>query len=97
MKKIPITTYKENPDGKLVTTLSVMRTCAENTPQGGLDLTQIRARSKVLDVIEKAENEKAVEVEMEDDIFETLKTCLKETRWVKPEKHLISFAELFGC
>lgn len=96
MKTIPIITFSEKND-KTITTLSLLKTCCENMPSGiGLDIPNMRARNKVLDVIEKAEKESATELVLEDAVYDTAKNCVKESRWAKVEKHLLAFADLFG-
>lgn len=96
MKTIPIVTYKEG-----VSTLILLKTCVESTPPGGLDIPAIRARLKVSDVIEKAEKPVdgvglPCELIFEDAVYATAQDCIRQTRWIKPERHTDSFAAAFG-
>lgn len=101
MKTVPLTTYKEG-----VTTLVLLKTCVDATPQSGLDLPQLRARLKVSDAIEKLEKVNAeakkgerpevVELVLEDAVYATAQECIKTTRWLKPETYVDTFAAAFG-
>ena len=93
MKTVPIVTYKEG-----VTTLTFLKTCVDSTPNGGLDLPTLRARLKVSDVIEAAEKSAppATELVFEDAVYETAQESIKQTRWIKPDANVASFAKSFG-
>ncbi len=106
MKTVPIVTYREG-----ISTLILLKTCVDSTPQGGLDMATVRARLKVSAAIEKTEaaiekqkaNEPgagtdplATQLEFEDAVYESAQECIRLTRWIRPEKHIASFATAFG-
>lgn len=89
MKTIPVTNYTD-----AISTRTVLKGCLDYTPQNGLDFAQIRGRLRVGKAIE--DSEATTEINLEDADYAIAQSCVKETRWVKPEPYLIQFAELFG-
>ncbi len=61
--------------------------CVKNPPQGGYDMTEMRKRIKVLDVIEKG----GETLEFEDADFECVKNCVKNMRWGFAHQEIINF------
>jgi len=94
MKTTPNVTYKTTPDGKPITTVSLLQDCLKSMPQGGFDFATIRARTRIADVLEKLKE--GEEIKLEDADHAAAVEAIKGTRWVVADKHLIQFAEQFG-
>ena len=92
MKTIPNITFDAKPEP--VSVAKLLETCLATPPQQGFDFATIRARQRVQDVLDKVTD--GGEIQLEDADFQTAKDAVAVTRWVRPDKHLLSFAELFG-
>lgn len=89
MKEIPNLQLNEND-----TTVSMLKGCLDAPPKEGLDMSMIRARNRVLDVIEKVAAGDIIK--FEDADYVTAQSVIRSSRWVNVGKHIIKFAEQFA-
>lgn len=92
MKEIPNATYAVE-NGEPTTVAKLLASCLESMPPGGLDFATIRARLRVTKAIEGLKDGDMIK--LEDADFTAAKLAIEHTRWVRPQAHLIAFAELF--
>lgn len=88
MKTIPNVKFNETES-----VVSLLTTCLNAIPEGGLNFTEIRARNRVMDAIEAVPN--CTEIKLEDADYAVAQGAIKTTRWAIRNKHLIQFADLF--
>lgn len=96
MKNIPnLTLNTGDKDNPTTTTAKMLSACLESgRPEHGFDFSVIRARNRVADVLEKVQD--GGEIVLEDADYATAIESIKLTRWLKPSKHIIQFADQFG-
>lgn len=75
-------------------TASLLGVCLNSAGREGLDFATIRSRIKVADAL--VGKKPGDTIELEDADFAAAVSAISATRWVRPEKHLIEFAQLFG-
>lgn len=75
-------------------TVTLLRNCIENGGKQGVALSDLRARNRVADALDKVESGGILE--LEDADYATAQACVRDVRWIKFEKHLITFAEQFA-
>lgn len=92
MKTISNKTYDCQP--KPVTTAELLIDSLKFTPQGGFDFATMRARTRAMDAAEKAGA--GGTIDLEDADYSVAQEAIKNVRWGRMDKHLISFAEQFG-
>lgn len=63
--------------------------CIKNTPQGGYDVSEMRKRIKIMDILEKGENT----FEFEDADFKCVQECVKIMRWGFIHKEFVNFID----
>lgn len=78
-----------NIDESKMTYADLSKICINVMPQGGLDVTEMKARLKVTDKLDKSNGK----IELEDAEAETLKACVKSMKWTTMHKDLVSFIE----
>ncbi len=76
--------------GNVKSTSDLIKICIQNPPQNGYDVSEMRKRIRVTDVIEKAGNGT---LEFEDADFECLRQCVKNMRWFVVHKEIIEFVD----
>lgn len=89
MREIPVVQFTEQDN-----TVTLLNMCLDNGGKQGLDLSALRARNRVADGIEKLKTGDVIK--LEDADFATAQNCVREVRWIKYERHLITFAEQFS-
>lgn len=75
---------------EFVTFADLAIACINSTPQGGLDVMQMRNRLNVLGQLEKANGTIKIEGSSEK---ETLKACVASMKWAIMHKHVVEFCE----
>lgn len=90
MKSVTNKVFATDP---LITTATLLKDSLSFMPSGGFDLVTQRARFRVLDAIEKMKDET---IQLEDADFSTAAQAVQQVKWVKLEKYLVEFSELFG-
>ena len=73
------------------TYLELLQTCVRAAPPGGLDLSEMEKRLRVLRVLEEAEKDKKKTVDMEDADVETLQHCVAMFRWTGVHEEILTF------
>lgn len=76
-------------DEKL-TFADLAKVCVNNMPQGGLDVSQMKARLDVMEALEKANGEIKLTTSAQT---ETLKDCVKAMRWAILHKDVVEFTD----
>jgi hypothetical protein len=97
MKNIPNLqlTLKANPgDSAPADAATLLKLVLANPPQGGFDLAAMRARNRVLDVLEKTTA--GGTIDLEDADYATARNCVEQYRWGGNHPDILKFAELFG-
>ena len=91
MKELPVLQFTESES-----TLSFLKIALNAPPINGLDLATIRARSRVMDTVEKLEKDAGnLVLKLEDTDYTAAKEAIRQVRWNVLSKHLIRFAEQF--
>ncbi len=67
----------------------LIKVCINRPSKDGCDISEMRKRIKVIDVIEKG----GKSLEFEDADFECLKQCVKNMRWFVVHKEIIEFVD----
>jgi hypothetical protein len=91
MKTISLKTHK-NPDKQQLNTKALIKAVVEQPPQGGFTSSDMRSRIKVLDALDRL-NEQSTVLELEDAEHEVLKKCVKEMRWGIIDGFIIEFED----
>lgn len=91
MKTIPLITYEVD-----VTTLVLLKAALESAPSQGLTFKELREHLALLEKLAAVKMPPAVELLLEDEEFERVKTSLASIRWRVVRPYLASFGELFG-
>lgn len=95
MKTIPnlIFTVKGEKD-ELLTAAKLLKVCLENPPAAGFDFASMRARNRIMDTVDSAED--GGTINLEDADFSVAVESVKAMKWPRMHKDLLKFAELFG-
>lgn len=95
MKNIPNVTFNTGDEkNPTTTTAKMLASCLESPPEKYFDFATIRAHNRVADVLDKVQD--GGEIVLEDADYATALSAIKNTRWIKPGKHIIQFADQFG-
>lgn len=90
MKVMPIRIFQESSEpGQRVTTLTLLRMALDAPSREGLSIADIRARLRVHDAIDKAE-EVGAKISLEDADFAALLNIWRATPWSIPNRHLVA-------
>lgn len=96
MKRFELKTYTlgRGDNAQELPATELMGVCLEHVPQqsGGLKLSEMRKRSRVLDQIE-ALPKGAAYLELEDADAATLQKCVEEMQWAKVSGGIIEFGD----
>jgi hypothetical protein len=79
----------EEGEIKELSYLNIMRACINEPARDGLSVDEMRKRIRVLDKL----TDGIVELELEDDDFNTLKDIVNKKRWPMPHKNIIEFVD----
>jgi hypothetical protein len=91
MKKLKNVTTQVQKDAENKTTYAdLAAVCINVMPQGGLDVSQMKARLDVMTAIENANGN--IELATTAQV-ETLKDCVKTMRWAIMHKDVVDFIE----
>ena len=86
---VPIRKSETEPESRFS---DLAKFALNQTPQGGFDLATIRARLKVVDKCDSAQET----IELEDAEFETLRVAVQAARWPWGHASLVQFAATLG-
>jgi len=83
------TTIKKGEDG-FTNFVDLAKACVNTLPQGGLDVTSMKARLDVMGALDKANGEIKFTTTAQQD---TLKECVKSMKWAIMHEDLVGFIE----
>lgn len=89
MKEIPVIQFSPQDS-----TVSLLKVALNFPTDQGLSIADIRARIRVLDVIEKCKIGDIIKLEDED--YKTAAEAIKRVRWTSTNKDVVRFGEQFG-
>lgn len=70
--------------------VELAKVCINNMPQGGLDVSQMKARLDVMTALDKANGEVKFTTTAQ---IETLQSCVKGMRWAIMHEDVVKFTE----
>lgn len=97
VEEVVMATIKETTQSAKVeiATIDLLK-IAINTPvQGGYSVSEMSQRIRLLDAVEKAEKEKATEIQFEDKDYEYLSILVKSTKWGIISRTIVEFVQEF--
>ena len=80
---------KLNVPGDIEKYSDVIMLCVKNPPKDGYDVTEMRKRIKVMDIIDKG----GETLEFEDADFDCVKKCVNGMRWGSAHREIIEFVD----
>lgn len=91
MKKLEnkVTTIDKGDEEGFIKYSDLIKVVCNQIPQGGLGITEMRERDRILSVVEKNETI----FEFEDADAKVLKNLVSEMRWLMNSKDIIMFVE----
>jgi hypothetical protein len=73
-------------------TLNYIKAVINNRPADGFTVEEMRRRFRVIGAVEKLK-EGATKLELEDQDFETIKTCVNQFKWGVMAKSIMEFVD----
>lgn len=94
MRTINLTITKENHNGKdiEVKTTDLIKACVNNVPQGGLSISEMIKRIRIMDLVNSASGP---EIQIEDADFDNLKIYMNAMKWTVVSKAIVEFSNQF--
>ncbi len=89
MKKINNMEFQDKQIG--INYADLMISALNLAPKGGLSVSEMRVRIKVVDKLEAQKNAKTIELEDADK--ELVKSCFNAMRWGRSSKEIITFED----
>jgi len=91
-KQIVINDGKEKSESSLVAEMAL--SCTKQPTEKGFDVSEMRKRMRVVDVLEKAIEKKEKTINLEDADYDELKKCVDSMRWAIVDKGILEFCDL---
>jgi len=84
-----------NGEERTLTVGDLLKECVNVIPKDGLNVEDIAARLKIVNVINQAKANNETSLIFEDADFKTAASCVKQMRWAIVHKFIIDFCNLF--
>lgn len=78
-----------------ISSVDLLKQAVNSPSKNGYSISEMKQRLRLLDIIEKADNEKSETIEFEDADFKTVSDLVRDTKWTVLSKAVIKFSDEF--